>query len=184
MKKLLVACLLTVTASAGFLVEPYLGFGFTSGDFKGNDNTSYDISTSGVTMGARVGYTMLGFMGGLDYSMATESEWEFEASSTDKYDIKRSNLGVFAGYELPILLRAWVGYDFMSKAEGDSDDGALSFEGGATKFGVGFTGLPFVSLNLEYKMFSYDDNKLGSTKLTNKLEVNEVLLSVSLPLDL
>lgn len=181
MKKLfLLLALITSTAQAGLLVEPYLGFGFTSGDY---DTT--DVSTTGTTMGARLGYQMLGVMAGLDYSISPESSWDFEKNNnTTTYKLKKTQLGVFAGYNLPILLRAWVGYNFSAKAEGTYLSQNRSYEGSTTTLGVGFTGLPFVSLNLEYKMSSFDDNKYGSTKLTEKLEVNEVLLSVSLPLDL
>lgn len=181
MKKLLIALMLmATTAKAGFLVEPFLGFGFTSGDF----GTS-DVTATGTTMGARVGYQMLGVMGGLEYAMSPESTWEFKGTTdTDKIKLKRTQIGAFVGYNLPILLRAWASYQFSSKAEGTLTGTDYSFEGSATTLGVGFTGLPFVSLNLEYKMYSFDDNKAGSSKLTDKLEVNEVLLSVSLPLDL
>lgn len=181
MKKLLVGLLfIASTANAGLLVEPYLGFGFTSGDYD-----TQDVSTSGTSMGARLGYQMLGVMGGLEYTMSPESDWDFKGStSTTTYKLKRSQLGVFAGYNLPILLRAWVGYQFSTKAEGTYEGKDISFEGSATTLGVGFTGLPFVSLNLEYKMFSYDDNKYGDSEIEDKVDVKEVLLSVSLPLDL
>lgn len=181
MKKLfLLLTLIATSVQAGILVEPYLGFGFTSGDYD-----TADVSTTGTTMGARLGYQFLGIMGGLDYSLSPESSWDFEEDGdTTTYKLKKSQFGVFAGYNLPILLRAWVGYNFSAKADGTYKSKDLSYEGSTTTLGVGFTGLPFVSLNLEYKMSSFDDNKYDGDKLDEKLEVNEVLLSVSLPLDL
>jgi hypothetical protein len=58
--------------------------------------------------------------------------------------------------------------------------------GNTTTLGVGFTGLPFVSLNLELRMISLDKFKDVSTGLeyTRDYSANEVVLGVSLPLDL
>ena len=79
-------------------------------------------------------------------------------------------MGAFVGYDFPILVRAWATYffDVTYSPETGSD---LTATG--TSFGVGFTGLPFVSLNAEYRMLSFDDSELDSS---------EVFLSASLPL--
>ncbi|EQC43589.1 outer membrane beta-barrel protein [Bacteriovorax sp. Seq25_V] len=179
MKKLLLAVFMTVSASAGFLVEPYLGYQLGSGDAGATD---YTFNTT--VIGGRVGYTMLGFMGGLDYSMGAESDLEGETAGVKtKTKFSQNNLGLFAGYELPILLRAWATYYLSTNLEQqEGTNKGKEYSGDGIGFGVGFTGLPFVSLNLEYRMMSYDE--FDGKSLTNKLEENFVLLGVSLPLDL
>ncbi len=167
---------------AGALIEPYLGYGIGSGD---RNNTDYDYNTP--QFGARLGYQMLGLMGGIDYSLAPEFDLEAEtAGSTSKIDTDKNQLGLFVGYEFPILLRAWATYYLSSKLETTSATATTEYSGGGYALGVGFTGLPFVSLNLEYRMFSYDEVETGSFKgdLDPELELNEIFLSVSLPLNI
>lgn len=190
-KLLLVLCAtLMVNAQAGVLVEPYLGYRLVSGENSNSTKTEYDYN--GALIGGRLGYQFLGFMGGLDYSRGLGA-YELESkvgSATSKADYTQSSFGLFAGYELPILLRAWVSYWMSNKLEGDS--GANSgdeFTGSGYGLGVGFTGLPFVSLNLEYRNMTYDefmDKSSGvTTALTgdNEIGMSEIILSVSLPLN-
>ncbi|MDD0853320.1 outer membrane beta-barrel protein [Halobacteriovorax sp. GB3] len=190
-KLLLVLCAtLMVNAQAGVLVEPYLGYRLVSGEDSNSSKTEYDYN--GSVIGGRLGYQFLGFMGGLDYSRglgAYELEQK-DSSGTSKNDYTQSSFGLFAGYELPILLRAWVTYWMSNKLEGDS--GAVNgdeFNGSGYGLGIGFTGLPFVSLNLEYRNMTYDeffDKAAGTTTALSgdsEIGMSEILLSVSLPLD-
>jgi hypothetical protein len=145
------------TASASFLVEPYLGYQLGSGD-RGTTDFSYNAPT----YGARVGYQMLGFMGGIDYSL---SSFDLESENTvtnakSESAFKKNQLGVFAGYDFPILLRAWATYYVSAKLENDVAT-PTEYSGGGYALGVGFSGLPFVSLNVEYKTFSYDEAQVG-----------------------
>ena len=192
MKKLLsaVVLFLTVSMSANALihVEPYLGYNMISGENSNSTITKYDFG--GVNYGARLGLTALGFMGGLDYSMGS-GDWETETLNTKTtVDSSQTKLGVFAGYELPILLRAWATYFVNVKQEIESGaNNGREYSGSGFGLGVGFTGLPFVSVNLEYKQYSYDEyESAAGTTVTidgaNKIDLNEIMLSVSLPLDL
>src|SRR3989344_6657241 len=92
------------TAQADFLIEPYLGY--HTGEREGGGLTKSDVS--GITYGARAGYKhMLGLMFGLDYMTG---KWEDDA--TVKSDLTPSSLGVFVGFEFPILLRVYGVYGF------------------------------------------------------------------------
>ena len=189
------------TTRAGFLIEPYLGYSLGgSGDFKRN-NINYDLSYSSPTLGGRVGYQFLGLMGGLDYSTQT---FDMESDYTDsgninrtaKDGVKKSQLGLFVGYDLPILLRVWFTYYLSSKIEGDDgNDGSTqaitsqdTFEdGGGQAIGVGFKGFPLISLNIEYRMLEYDkytESRTSDPSYDDKLDAKEILFSVSLPLNL
>jgi hypothetical protein len=158
------------TAQAGFLIEPYVG----TGQFKSTvDLASEDEETASMTTtGARLGFGFLGTLyAGIDYSMQTTEISEEDASFT--------NTAAFVGIDLPILLRAWAKYYIASNADIDNVD-TVDFKDGYA-VGVGFTGLPFVSLNLELQNINYTIDVSG-----NDVDVATAgtVFSVSLPLDL
>lgn len=161
--------LIQINAQASLLVDPYLGLNVSGSTKVGTLENSYDNVP--VSIGARVGFAQLGFSAGLDYQNTSSIKIE---NSANKYDA--TELGIFAGFDFPILVRAYVGYIFSAdfKATGSNFD-----EGSGYKLGVGFTGLPFVSINLEYKALSYD--KLNNATIATA-DHNAVLLAVSLPL--
>ena len=172
---------LTEQAQAGVLVEPYLGFSI-AGDGESTISTvNYDFSYSSVTYGGRLGYSFLGLMGGLDYSMQSFKA-DVDAGGTEtKKDVDKSQLGLFVGYDFPILLRAWATYFLSAKA--DFTDYEFK-SGGGYALGVGFTGLPFVSINLEYRDLEYDKFEWATTHTYDKkASLSEILLSVSAPFD-
>ncbi|RZF23037.1 hypothetical protein DAY19_04500 [Halobacteriovorax vibrionivorans] len=164
MKRLLIAMMIMVAgfqANAGIYVEPYLGYNL-AGDFN-------NVDTNGVNIGGRLGYSLPMLVSlGLDYNMGT-----YDADGTD---IDVSNLGLYAAVDFPILVRAYASYYLNAKAE----IGASEYEGSGVALGVGFTGLPFVSVNVEYRTINYDELN-GATV---DVDASEVLLGVSLPLDL
>ena len=131
-------------------------------------------------------------MFGLDYTKGTEAELEIQTTTTTvKQDADQSTLGLFVGYNLPVMLRAWAAYYLSTSIELQS--GAAvgdEYNGKGYGLGLGFTGLPFVSLNLEYRMMTFDelkDKSAGSTSTlsgTNEIDYNQLMLSVSLPLDI
>jgi hypothetical protein len=180
---------------AGILIEPYLGFSLAgTGDTTIGTN-KYDHSYSSPTIGGRLGYGMLGFMAGLDYSMQTFDLESEIGSTTYKDGVKKNQLGIFVGYNLPILVRVWGTYYLSGNLDGDDPsasntllDSRYEFsDGGGYALGAGFTGLPFVSINLEYRNLEYDKAEFSGATLSTyneKLNLSEILLSVSLPLDL
>lgn len=196
MKKLLIAFLFTVVSSAhaGFLIEPYLNYNFGSGDYKDSGET-IDITTSGPNFGSRLGYQFLGFMGGMDFNMGSLG-WDEKANGTKvSYDLDTTRIGIFAGYDFPILLRAWVGYYFKNNAEYSKAypvDGITKgdgLNGTAIELGVGFTPLPLLSVNVGYRMNTFDEYEADNgTKVAlngdNEISVNEIFVGISLPLDL
>jgi hypothetical protein len=158
------------TAQAGFLIEPYVG----TGQFKSTvDLASEDEETASMTTtGARLGFGFLGTLyAGIDYSMQTTQISEEDTSLT--------NTAAFVGIDLPILLRAWAKYYIASTADIDTID-TVDFKDGYA-VGVGFTGLPFVSLNLELQNINYTIDVSGSDV---DVATAGTVFSVSLPLDL
>lgn len=183
MKKLILAFMLTFSASAGFLIEPYAAYRLGSYE---NSSNNGEWSYDSPQLGARLGYTFATFMGGLDYSFGSADFKADSANTADDGKWKETSLAVFAGVELPVLLRAWASY--FVKQEFEDDEGAdagTTISGDGFGFGVGFTGLPFVSINLEYRTFSYDEAESNTgTKTSIDTKSSEILLGVSLPLDL
>ena len=158
----------TSSAQAGFLIEPYLSYSFGS-----QDGSSTDTNFNGPGYGARLGYQFLGFMAGADYSIQS-------LNFDDDGDKKQ--LGLFAGYDAPILFRVWGTYFLNGSIEFDSNS---ELDGGSGyALGAGYTGLPFVSLNVEYRVMNYDEASAANVTNTVDIETKEILFSVSLPLNL
>lgn len=191
MKRILLASLFlfATTAQAGFLIEPYLGFGISSGEDSDTPKKEYDQTAP--FLGARLGYQTFGFMFGLDYTKGMEGSFEEKSSGvTTKADADQSTVGIFVGYNLPVMFRAWGAYYFDTTIEyqsgGDIGD---ELNGSGYGLGLGFTGLPFVSLNLEYRILTFDEQK-NAAGVTSKfisaeeIDYNQIMLSVSLPLDI
>lgn len=165
----LLALGLLSTAQAALLVDPYIGINLNGSTKFGTAENDY--KNSPVSMGARLGFAKLGFSVGLDYQMTSSIEVE---NYINKFDA--TELAIFGGFDFPILLRAYAGYIFSA----DFESSATKYdEGSGYKVGVGFTGLPFISINVEYKVVSYD--KLNGATTTTA-DNNSVLLGVSLPL--
>jgi len=170
----------TPQAKASLLLEPYLGYALNG---KGINSGSTDISYDTVTYGARVGYSsIIGLMFGIDYSLQSpEIDFEQPNGTIDSDKRDKSQLGVFVGYELPLLFRGWATYYVASKLEHSDGDKET---GNGYAVGVGFTGLPFLSLNLEYRSCEYDEIERASNGDKEAIDrgLKEILLSVSLPL--
>lgn len=178
---------LSTPAFAGLHIEPWLGYE------KGKSEVI--VTTSGVSApadeddftsvdyGLRLGYSMLLFTAGVEYAMGSGT---ITGTGSDT-DISTTDLGVFVGVDFPILVRAYATYFLNSKAElKDVSSGTSNYDGKGYKIGIGFTGLPFVSLNLEAIFREYDKERILSTPFTVDLEPKTAsyLLSVSLPFDL
>jgi hypothetical protein len=169
--------LLANTASASLLIEPHLGYNLHAS----GDASSHEYSYNGAEVGARVGFQQLGLMGGLDFTHSAMNLDDKFAGATRNSDYSRNEVGLFVGYNFPILVRAWGAYYFKSKAKADSGD---YLKGNTFELGAGFTALPFLSLNVMYRMVSWDERSYSGVVTNPSLKTNEIVLGVSLPLNL
>jgi hypothetical protein len=174
MKKLflaltVVALFVSTQSRASLLVEPLIGYNI--GTKLGNENGG-----SGRAFGGRLGYQNLGLQLGLDYLNST-------VEVDDVKDFNTNDFGAFVGYKFPVLLRVYAGYIFSSSGEYTFGGSKVKAEeGSGQKFGVSFTGLPFVNVNFEYRTITYD--KIGGAATTgNGGDYQSYLLSLSLPLN-
>jgi hypothetical protein len=180
LKQMLLLSLVLVSfqSRASLLIEPHVAYQFAGKV----ENSSPESTFSGTQYGARLGLQTFGLMGGLDYTRSSVTI-KTVGSADDKSD--RDQIGVFIGYKFPILLRAWGSYYFNDKNTYSNNDYA---SGSGTEIGIGFTGLPFISVNLTYRTSSYDTAYDASTGIKGTLspstKANEIALGVSLPLNL
>lgn len=170
MKKLVVVLAMMLgmsgVAQAGVLIEPYLGYEF-------GKTSDPDGKTTGTVLGARLAYTLPAFVWlGLDATMGVSETFDPDTGSSR--DGNRETVSAVVGVDLPVLLRVWAAYGFHNKFKTDS---GADFEGKNMKLGVGFTGLPFISINFEYIKDEFDE----PSPLDMKAEM--YMLSVSLPLE-
>ncbi len=171
---LAIAALTAVTANASLLIEPHLGY-----NIYGNaDYQSASIKYNGAQYGARLGGQYLGLMGGFDY---THSSFTYKTTGAADSDKTRNQFGVFVGYNLPVFVRAWFGYYFSDKLTTTSNSSWI--KGNGTELGLGFTGIPFLSINLQYRMSTYDETSTGGA-LTPNAKPKEFVLGVSAPFTL
>lgn len=153
---------------AGLLVEPVLGF-----------NIAKDVSTNekdyssgqGVGYGGRLGYQAGPFQIGGDY---LNSSLDMSSSDFDN-NLKVQEYGAFVGFEFPILVRTYATYIFSTSGDTKINSENSNLNGGdGFKIGVGFTLLPLLDLNLDYRKLSFDDN----------FDFETFMFSVSMPFNL
>lgn len=153
-----------VNAKAALLLEPYVGFAMNGTAEIGSSEDDY----SGTTVGGRVGWQMLGLFLAADLRQST-----FDVDGTD---FDETQYSAVVGYDFPILVRAYAQY--VLGGSGEFDGGSDLEDPTGTILGVGFTGLPFVSLNLEMAKYKYES--IGGS--SGEVDFDHILLSVSLPL--
>ncbi len=160
-------------AQAGLLLEPYIGY--ASGQEKQTTTANY----KGTEYGARVGYSILGFAAGAEYSAIS-----FTDDSTPSQTLTNGDLGFFVAYKFPVLFRAFASYAPSSEIK-DSSNGITSTlkSGNAMKIGVGYTGFPFININFEYQTSTY--SKINSSgvdfPLSPSLTTTGYAITISAP---
>ena len=155
------------SAQAGLLIEPYLGY--TNGEAKQGSTTN---DYKGTQYGLRLGYSVVFFALGLDYTGA-----KYTDDSNPSNDLEIGDVGLFLAYKFPVLFRAYATYVPSAKMDYGT---STKLEGATTtKLGLGFTGFPIVNVNLEYQMGTYKE--ADSVTLVNKIETTSYALVLSAP---
>jgi hypothetical protein len=166
-----VGLFLTAQAYSAIMIDPSIGTNIGY-NLEGN---GVDEDFGGTGVGGRFGLDYVGVMFGIDYHRHTG---ELEQANGNKLDASLTETAVFVGYDAPILFRVWAA--MLVKGEFDVENGSDYTDGKGMKFGVGFTMLPFVSLNLEHRSFEYE--KRGDVAGAETYKNKGMFLSVSLPL--
>lgn len=191
MKIMMIAILLSFSSFsfAGILIEPQLGYVFSSKSTSGTVNLTAannvtgtldaDYKAKGTEYGGRLGYQIFGLMGGLSYGK-TNFKMSDVTSGSDK--MKMTNMGAFIGYHAPAFVRLWGAYNFSSK--GNLSD--IAIKGKSTEFGLGFTSIPFLSLNFIYRQYDIDKITTQGIEFTtaSSFKAKEMEFAVSAPFNL
>ena len=161
---------------AEFLLEPFGGISLNQ---KWDDGTNTG-AFSGAVIGARAGFHKMGFSFGFDARQSTVS---ITPTTGSAYDAEHSQIGLMAAYEFPVMVRVWASSVLTSTLKNSDTDYEFSDASGST-FGIGYTGLPYLSMNVEMATTSYSKGKAkaDSTKSSIDLSLSYILLSISLPL--
>ncbi len=189
---ILASLTLGLSARAGILIEPYMTYESSTQDIVSKIG-SIDVGgkTTGLGLGARLGYTLpVLFWFALDYSLMSDGTFSPSQSSSTADKVDRSDLYLTAGFDFPIMFRAWFGYGLMNKATVKDSSGNAELSGGTNiKLGGSFTGLPIVCINLEYFQNDFGNYKAsgvdGSASDTfSTSKESGFRLGVSAPFDL
>lgn len=175
--------LITLSTQAGVLIEPHFGYVLSGNADRGTDKTKFN----GPEYGARLGAQKYGLMGGLDYTHSSFT-YKTTAGSIGNDDKKHDQVGAFIGYKFPILVRIWGTYYFYDKttqtANGANENSGYWTKGHGSELGVGYTGLPFLSVNLQYRQTNHDTQSGTNSSLNPTWKTSEVVLGISIPLNL
>jgi opacity protein-like surface antigen len=184
-------------AHAGILIEPYLGYETGDSTYKfvssiDPSGTEFKDSLSGVSYGMRLGYKFLLPWIALDYTSGTGTDKVDSKFSSTNSDFTRTSLGAVVGVNLP-LIRAWAGYGFSNELtlKGANGTPDTKMKGTYLKAGVGLGFLPFVSVNLEYKIndikkvdLGYGAGEQDKSAVFDSTKNDTIMLSVSVPFNL
>lgn len=184
MKKLLLGTVLglgvmPISSYAGLLVEPVLGYTLDQSlDFSGLKDYS---GGNGVSYGGRLGYQTGPFQIGADY---LQSSIDMSSNDFDE-NADITEWAAFVGFEFPILFRGYAGYIFSAEGETQINNIDVDLEdGNGLKLGLGFTPIPFIDVNLEYRNGSFDKYKLGPASVSREVDYEAYMISVSMPFNL
>lgn len=167
MKKLLAILMicLSTNAMSGILIDPFIGY--STGEASGDSKADF----SGTEIGARAAYSFLGLYAGVDYRIRS-----YTLDGADNIE-DNSRVALVAGYEFPILLRAFATYGIVSGMKASSNE--LEINNDMT-IGVGYTGLPFLAVNFE--MSSFNVSKVDTQNTDT--DYNMYLFSLSFPISI
>ena len=175
---------------ASLHVEPIIGYSFgVSEHNESSDLIEYFYHSS--ELGARVGWSYLGaHLGAECFIKLPFKKDNTSGNGSINFDNVISRyLGGFAEYHLPLLfiIRGRVIISTQFEVENGNNKGDIYF-GNGYGVGVGFTGLPLVVLNIDYRKYEFDEFEDATTSTTSgldeKFKGHEVLFSASIPLDL
>ncbi len=187
---ILVFFLSTNASVASLHLEPIMGYSFgVSSHNETSELIEYFYHSS--ELGARVGWSYLGAHLGAEYFIKLPFKIDNTSGNSNiNFDNVISRyLGGFAEYHLPLLfiIRARLIISTQFEVENGNNKGDIYF-GSGYGVGVGFTGLPLVVLNIDYRRYELDEFEDATTSTNLELEGrfngHEVLFSASIPINL
>ncbi|RLA61856.1 MAG: hypothetical protein DRQ89_10585 [Epsilonproteobacteria bacterium] len=184
---------LTSVAQAGFLIEPYVGYGFgiTGEDPNVEASRDTEVTYNGFDAGMRIGFRMSNFTFGVDGDyMSEKADYEL-STGTAHPERQKYNFGAFAG----LIFGEWSfratwywdstwkfkSDDLISFNPGMKENISYKTTGEAFGLGIGWQFMEYFALNIDYRMFFYSELD-GAT--VEKFNPGEIVLSFGFPFDL
>ncbi len=171
---------------ADILIEPVIGY--SVGEFKTQTDVDFYTeseskdSLHGFTYGGRLGLQILALQFGLDYLGGF--------LSIDGEKKKINEVGAFIGYKFPTFMRIYAGYVPFANAEGE-DYTLGTITSGGYKIGLGFSLLPPLNLNIEWRsiknLFKHGSSSVAIEKSSNtdptiEAEYSALMIALSIPI--
>ncbi|MGB0454294.1 MAG: hypothetical protein ACPGJV_11340 [Bacteriovoracaceae bacterium] len=199
-KYLVLLFLMTSFSAHGLLyIDPYVGYAVQGTSKFQNSLMNAEADYNSINYGLRVGVSSSPVAAGVQVDMGMgDYKWTDLTNGGECSDncdeMDAQNIGVFVNFDLPILFRAYGAF-FPSAKLTDGNDSKGQFQSGSElsgtgmMIGAGYTGIPFISLNLEYRTFTYDELKdnSGSSDLPvdgqSEVDLTQILFSISAPFD-
>ncbi|MCP4162141.1 MAG: hypothetical protein GY760_18875 [Deltaproteobacteria bacterium] len=188
MKKIFLTTILFImickTAYSTVLFEP--GVGFAVGRF---DQLGTDVGGDfkGLYLSGRLCHNFdSGVFAGIDfrtYSLLTTTSGDPNYNTS----LLNTSRGFTLGFTPIDRLRFWFSYQFINSfimPESTTSDVELS-DGKAFIAGIGYMGIKWISVNIEYATYYFDKAKDGSDhiQLTNDYSIRTFMISFSFPMD-
>lgn len=179
MKKIfiLLTFILSFSTHASLLLEPWAGGNLSKFDYGDNRENG-----GGYALGGRLGFQGAGLQAGLDLAFInTDLDKDFYSE-----DFRQYHLSPFIGYRFPILLKVYGG---VTAARAKTKISSNSHELEAKKgwgylLGAGFTLLPLLDLNLEYREGTYGQVMDNGTEVDSSAQYRNILATLSIPFTL
>jgi Outer membrane protein beta-barrel domain len=178
--------LFSSTAFANLLIEPYVGYGFSTGGEVQNSPILLDYD--GIYAGGRLGVTIDPLMFGVlydfmwfDSKVSSVNSPYYNILSTDQ-----TNFGAFIGANFQSGLRFWGEYLFEVKNDYSFDSNGINYsnydKGWGWGLGIGYAVAKNLAFNFQYRNLTLDETPATVyNPYTNKVLVQELLLTLSLP---
>lgn len=179
----LVTILISVSAKAGFMAEPWVGY--ESGTIQCTTVAGSDCGakSTGANYGARLGWMLpVGFWFAGEY-MGGSGTIKYDDGSADE-NFERTVLAASLGFDFNSGFRVFAGYGFNSNLKDKTSTGDLTIKGTATRLGLGYKFKNGLSLNAEYHMDTVSKvdvltlTDIDSSTIWSKFNPSRALLTV------
>jgi hypothetical protein len=102
-----------------------------------------------------------------------------------KDDLNTKEWAAFIGYELPLFFRLYAGYILSGSGDTNVNNVTVKLEDPTGyKLGLGFTLLPIIDVNLEYRNATFDQVKASIFSANREVDYKTYMISISAPFNL
>ncbi len=152
---ILTGLMISTVAHAGFMAEPYIGYGTGTTKCTAAAGTDCGAKSTGSGYGARLGWMLadgLWFAG--EYAGGSATLKYDDGVSADE-TVTQANIGAAAGFDFASGLRLFGGYGFSNTVTDKTTSGDLTLKGTSVYVGLGYKFHDHISVNFQYHMDTF-----------------------------